>query len=150
MKKYTSCFKVSDEIFCPNCKENKIIKNGSTKNKKQQFFCENCSKRFIDHYTYNAYQNYIDKYIVIFVKEGLGIRSIARVLKISTTTVLKRIIMIARNIKKPIISIGKKYEVDEIRTFIKKKSKLIWIVYALERETGKVVSLNIGNRSNKT
>lgn len=45
---------------------------------------------------------------------------------------------------------GKIYEVDELRTFIKRKSKLIWIVYALERETRKVVSLNIGNRSNRT
>ncbi|RXM48288.1 IS1 family transposase [Flavobacterium sp. YO12] len=150
MESYTSCFKVSDQNLCPHCKENKVIKNGTTKNKKQQYFCKNCHKRFIHNYTYNAYQNYIDNYIVIFIKEGLGIRSTARVLKISTTTLLKRIILIARNIKKPSISLGKIYEVDELRTFIKRKNKLIWIVYALERETGKVVSLNIGNRSNRT
>jgi len=74
----------------PVVKKKTVIKNGRTKNKKQQYFCKNCSKRFIENYTYNAYKNYIDNYIVVFTKEELGIRSIARVLKISATTLLKR------------------------------------------------------------
>lgn len=37
-----------------------------------------------------------------------------------------------------------------MRTYIRNKHKLIWIVYALERETKKVVSLNIGARTNIT
>ena len=35
-------------------------------------------------------------------------------------------------------------------TFIKRKDKLIWIAYALEQETKKVVSYNVGRRTNKT
>jgi insertion element IS1 protein InsB len=80
----------------------------------------------------------------------VGIRSTSRVLRISTITLLKRIITIAKNISQPIISKNKTYEVDEIRSFIKRKDKLIWIVYALERETKKVVSFTIGARTNKT
>ncbi|GGF10474.1 hypothetical protein GCM10011518_19580 [Flavobacterium limi] len=49
----------------------------------------------------------------MFTKEGLGIRSTARILKISATTLLKRIVSIARSISKPIISRGKIYEVDD-------------------------------------
>lgn len=146
----TLCSRVSDDISCPNCKEKKIIKNGTTKNKKQQYYCKTCDKRFIASYTYRAYLSNTNQNIILLTKEGLGIRSTARVLKISTTTLLKRIIVIAQNIKQPIIAKKKIYEVDEMRSYIKRKDKLIWIVYALDRETKKVVSLNIGRRTNNT
>lgn len=42
--------------------------------------------------------------------------------------------MIAKTIKIPVIVKDKTYEVDEMRTFIKRKDKLIWIVYVLERQ----------------
>jgi len=71
---------------------------------------------------------------ILFTKEGLGIRSTARVLKISVTTLLKRIISIAKNKVQPPIVKGKTYEVDEMRTFIGKKSLLRWIVYELDSE----------------
>ena len=80
----------------------------------------------------------------------MGIRSTARILQISTTTLLKRIIKIAKGIKNPIIYQRKIYEIDEMRTFIKSKNKLIWLVYALERNTNRVVSFAIGNRTKKT
>ncbi|MGB7500495.1 MAG: IS1 family transposase, partial [Moheibacter sp.] len=45
---------------------------------------------------------------------------------------------------------GKTYEVDELRTFIGNKKRLVWVVYALERESKKVVSFFVGARTNKT
>mgnify|MGYP001288020257 CR=1 FL=1 len=118
--------------------------------KKQQFICKSCNKRFIDYYTYKAYNHWVNKSIIQFTKEGLGIRSTARILKISTTTLLKRIITIAKNIQQPIISKGKTYEVDEMCTYIRRKRNYIWLVYALEKESKSVVSFNIGKRTNKT
>ncbi len=150
MKYQTKCFKVSDANICPYCKNHKIIKNGSSKSKKQQYLCKSCGKRFLDYYTYNACHKKINSEIIHFTKEGLGIRSTARVLQISATTLLKRIISIADKISRPFISKGKIYEVDELRTYIKNKTKLIWIVYALERGSKKIVSFNIGSRTNKT
>lgn len=97
----TSCVKVSDTGLCPNCKSNNIIKNGFTKNNKQQYYCKLCKNRFIDFYTNNAYKKNINTQIVQFIKEGVGIRSTARILQISATTLLKRIIKIARSIKSP-------------------------------------------------
>ena len=146
----TSCIKVSDTGICPKCKSKEIIKNGFTKNRKQQYHCKTCATRFIDYYTNKAYLPTTNNNIIKLTKEGLGIRSTARVLQISVTTLLKRIITIAKNISKPIISKYKTYEVDEMRSFIKRKDKLIWIVYALERETKQVVSFTIGARTNKT
>ena len=85
--KETSCYKVSDVKNCKFCQSNRIVKNGTTKNKKQQFKCKECKKHFIIQYSYNAYNKSTNGYIIKLTKEGLGIRSTARVLKISTTTV---------------------------------------------------------------
>ena len=146
----TSCSKCVDMCKCKGCSSNNIVKNGKTRNGKQRFICKECSTSFILDYTYNAYQSNINQQIILFTKEGLGIRSTARVLRISVTTLLKRIVSIAANIKQPPIGIGKSYEVDEMRTYIGKKSKLRWIVYALDRESKTVVSFNVGRRTNRT
>lgn len=87
---------------------------------------------------------------MVLTKEGLGIRSTARVLGISTNTLLRRIIVIANRLPRPSVVKGKIYEVDELNTFLGKKDKKIWIAYALERESRKVVSFYVGARTNKT
>lgn len=148
---YNMCSKVSgDTKICPSCYSSKIVKNGKTKTKKQQYFCKNCKKRFLDFYTYQAYRYGIDNDIIALTKEGAGIRSTARLLRISPTTILSRIISIAKKIVQPSIPKGKIYQVDEMRTYVKRKEKLIWIVDALEQQTKNVVSFNIGRRTNQT
>lgn len=146
----TSCFRFGVIIKCKHCNEKNCIKNGKTSNNKQQYKCKDCQKRFVLDYTYQAYNSGINQQIIVLTKEGLGIRSTARVLNISTTTLLKRIVSIAQNIPQPVISKGRIYEVDEICTFLKRKSRKIWIVYALERVTKSVVSFYVGRRINKT
>ena len=133
-EKLTSCIRCGDRYKCPVCQSEHLVKNGKTKTGKQRYSCKKCNKQFIVNYTYNACASNTNQQIILFTKEGLGIRSTARVLKISVTTLLKRIISIAKSIEQPPIVKGKTYEVDEMRTFIGKKSLLCWIVYALDRE----------------
>lgn len=56
------------------------------------------------------------------------------------TTLLKKILQIVSNIKQPPTSVGKTYEVDEMR-ILSVKNHPRWLVYALDRETRKVVAL---------
>lgn len=147
---HTTCISVSDTHICPFCYSLKIIKNGHAKTGKQQYFCKNCNKRFLDFYSYKAYFSNINSLIIQFTKEGLGIRSTARILKISVATLLKRIISIAEKIKRPILSFGKKYELDKLRFFIRKKKNPMWLAYAIDRETKQVANFYIGRRNNKT
>ena len=116
IKKSTSCIRISDSLICPNCKIKNLIKNGFTKNKKQQFYCKNCHKRWIDFYCYKAY-------------------------KLTTN---------AKKIPNPIFYKNKSYEVDEMRCYLKRKEKPIWIVYALERKTKRVVSFSLGRKTKRT
>lgn len=150
IENHSSCSKVSDTKICPSCYSSEIIKNGTTKTKKQQYFCKNCKRRFLDFYTYHAYLPQINSQIILLTKEGLGIRSTARVLKISITTLLKRITTIAKEIKTPTLSYGQTYEMDEIRFFIRSKKNLNWLVYAIDKKSKQVASFFIGKRTNKT
>ncbi len=143
---HSLCIRISDTGICNYCHSNNIIKNGTTKNRKQQYFCKNCKKRFIDFYTYRAYEKDINFQIIQLTKEGLGIRSTARILKISITTLLKRIINISDNILQPKISFSQSYELDEMRFFIGNKSNPMWLVYAINKNTKETVSFHIGKK----
>lgn len=143
---YQICWCMKD---CINCK-NVAIKYGRTPGKKQRYFCKVCRKTFVEEYTYQAYCPTTNNNIIKLLKEGNGVRGIARLVNISTTTTLKRILLISKTIVKPAISIGKQYEVDEMRIFIRRKSKLFWIVYALEKKTKLVLDFAVGGRTNNT
>lgn len=95
-----------------------MVKNGKTSYGKQRFICKTCKKSRVENYKSNAYQSELNQQIISLTKEGLGIRSLSRYLKVSATTIIRRIIEIARTIKKPMISLGKEYEVDEICIYI--------------------------------
>ncbi len=97
----SSCIKISDTKICPHCNATTLIKNGFTANQKQQFYCKTCTKRCIDFYTNKGYGREINANIVVLIKEGMGIRSMARFLGISTTTLLKRILLIAKGVQSP-------------------------------------------------
>ena len=106
-------------VKCKTCEQNAIAW-GKVK-EVQRFYCKGCKKSFLAHYTSKAYENGINTMIVNLTKEGCGIRSISRLLKISTQTVMARIKSIANAIKPPIISHHKIYEVDELKTFVGNK-----------------------------
>jgi insertion element IS1 protein InsB len=141
------CIKIVGNISCRYCKS-ETIKFGKTCGN-QRYRCKHCHKIQLAVYKKNAYEISVNTNIAAHVKEGCGIRSIARLLHISANTVLKRIKIIADAIKKPAIVMGRAYEVDELRTYIGNKDKECWVIYALDKESGKVVDLKIGNRNKK-
>jgi len=75
--------------------------------------------------------------------------SISRLLHISATTVISRIQKIADNIKKPAIITERGYEVDELKTYIKKKANDYWVIYAIDRASKQVVDFKAGKRNKK-
>ena len=92
----------------------------------------------------------MDQRIIVYVKEGCGIRSISRIIGISTSTVIARIKRIASSTKRagPIVQ-GGCYEVDELATYCGNKRNRVWLAYALDRSTRKVVGLVVGKWSKR-
>ncbi|TKB99093.1 IS1 family transposase [Pedobacter cryophilus] len=134
-------------VKCKTCNQ-KAIGWGKVKTIKR-FYCKCCKTTFLEHYEYKAYEMGINKMIVNLTKEGCGIRSISRLLNISTQTVISRIKTIANGLKAPIISLYKTYEVDELKTFVGSKTNEQWLIYSLERESRRVVNFKIGKRTKK-
>ncbi|WP_394342500.1 IS1 family transposase [Taibaiella helva] len=132
-------------IYC----NNRCVKNGSSYNK-QRYLCKSCKRSFVDSYNYNACQVNTDQRIKEYLKEGCGIRSISRLLKVSVTTVLKRILLLAKKASRPMIAMGKEYELDELCTYVRYRENQIWVAYAIRKDTKEVIDFNIGRRTNNT
>lgn len=111
----------SAKVICKHC-GSACWKSGVEKaTGKQRYRCKKCGKSQQVNYSYHAYSPNLNKNIVALTKEGVGILGTARLLGISPTTLLSRIKKIAAEIKEPVLVKGKTYEVDELRTFVKKK-----------------------------
>ena len=136
-------------MICKFCGGN-CVKNGYQNNGKLRIKCKNCHKKQQVDYTYHAYTPELNREISQHVKDGVGIRGIARLLKISTTTAIKKILSISQNIASPHIIANAVYEVDEIETFVGRKSDHIWIAYALNRTDKSVACFSVGPRTNET
>ncbi|KFF03854.1 IS1 family transposase [Chryseobacterium luteum] len=135
---------------CVKCVGDDFIKYGKTNYGKQCYQCKFRKAISVLQYSYNAYKKDINTKVIQLTKEGMGIRSIARILKISTTTLLKRIVAIANSISQPLIPYYQTYELDEMRFFIRKKSNMMWLVYAINKSTQEIAGFYIGRRNNKT
>ena len=85
-----SCIKSGDEKL--------IVRNGKTTDGRQRYKCKLCSKRFLKNYSYKAYFFDVNENIVNLLKEGVGIRSMSRLLNISPTTVLSRILKLSKKV----------------------------------------------------
>ncbi|MBX2916852.1 MAG: IS1 family transposase [Cyclobacteriaceae bacterium] len=80
--------------------------------------------------------------------EGTGIRGISRVLRISLPTVIERIKRITKAIQKPYSFLRNRiYEIDELWTYIGKKTNEVWIMYMIDRHTKSVIDFRVGSRT---
>lgn len=125
-------------------------KKWTFKDQETKILLQNLQKKIYRFLYLYAYKKNINDKIIQFIKEGLGIRSTARILKISTTTLFKRIVSVAKNISLPTLSIGEIYEMDELRFFIKNKDNTIWLAYTINKNTKEIANFHIGKRNNKT
>ena len=133
-------------MYCRYC-GGVCVKDGLQSNKVQRYKCKECLRRQQENYRYKAYDQDIDRLIVMLTREGVSIRGLARCIGISCSTILARIRKIADEICAPPINVGSEYEVDEMWTFLKNKHKPLWIAYALDRNSKDVISFNVGGRS---
>jgi transposase-like protein len=83
---------VLEPVHCPNCDGIEVIKHGTTAEGKQRYRCQSsdCERgTFIREYSYAAYSPHVKQQISDMAINGSSIRDTARVLGISTTTVME-------------------------------------------------------------
>jgi insertion element IS1 protein InsB len=139
------CF---EEVACPSCSSRNIKKNGTTTNRKQKYRCKDCCRQFITDYRYRGCVPVLRNLIVPMTMNSSGIRDIARVLSISTQTVMKVIRARAAEILEPRVPPRiKDLEIDEFWSFIKDKSQQCWCWYGLNRATTRIAAYVLGRRT---
>jgi IS1 family transposase/transposase-like protein len=134
---------------CLKCDSQSIICKGR-RGIRQRLQCKDCSFNFQDAYCYKKYRPKDDLLLKRLYCEGLGIRSLSRVMGYSPSVIVRRILDLASRITKPIyIQDNQIYEVDELWTYVGKNdsSHYVWIIYALNRQTNEVMDCVIGSRT---
>jgi len=137
-------------MTCQYCSGN-CRKAGKQANGSQKLYCKACKKYQQSSYHKKAYGAGINTLIRKLLCESVGIRGIGRILHIATGTVIRRIKKIAAAIVKPASILDRPcFEVDELWTFIGKKSNEYWVAYALDRENGNIIDFIVGKRTKHT
>lgn len=119
----------------------------------QKYYCKGCKKYQRNCYKYNLFSSTYDSNIVLLSNESMSINSISRYLKLSKTTVRRRIGKIGNSISVPLLKENKNtYEIDEMHVLVgnKEASKKIYLTYALNRRTKSIVDFIIGSRTKET
>ncbi|PKK35980.1 hypothetical protein BWI96_13165 [Siphonobacter sp. SORGH_AS_0500] len=81
---------VYEAVKCKHCGSPASVKrHGITPLGKPRLRCYSCGKTFVHQYVNRGYEPAIRKQIIEMALNGNGIRETARVLKISTSTVIK-------------------------------------------------------------
>lgn len=149
--KFVVQFALSIKMKCKHCSHTILVKRGRL-GCKQRFQCCLCKKYQQDIYTYKRYNEKDDKIIKMLNAEGVGIRSMSRILGYSNGTITRRILKMAEGVTKPIYHQDNQiYEVDEMWTYIGSNipSNYCWITYAINRSTGEIIDVAIGSRSKR-
>lgn len=140
-------------ITCPQCGTSHIKKNGITAQGKQRYRCKSCGKSFLFllSYTYRAWIPLLRELIVPMTLNGSGIHDIARVLRISPTTVLSVLRQTAVRVSEPKVPPRiKDLEMDEQWSFVGSKKQQCWLWYGRNRRTGRIAAFVLGRRTDRS
>lgn len=124
------------------------VKAGLARSGLQKYQCRSCNKYQQKVYRYKAYERKTRENIPRFMVEGLGIRSTARFLSISATTVIEGIRRTSAACVKPFHNLGNgTYEIDELWTYVGRKSNEVWVMYMIDRASKTVIDFRVGSRN---
>ena len=143
--------KTQIEINCPDCHSPSLKKNGIKSYGKQNYQCKDCKRQFIgDHaLTYNGCHSKIEDLIRLMTVRGCGIRGIAIITSVSIGKVLSTIGLSVYKIV-PKKGYYEHLEVDEFWTYVYRKKRKVWLIYAYDRATNEIVAYIWGKRDLKT
>jgi insertion element IS1 protein InsB len=115
---------------------------------KQKYKCTSCLKNQRKEYTYRMCTREDEKMLVSYNNEGMSISSMARISGISKANVVNKIRELGRKIAIPNIKEDqKKYEMDEMAVVLESKQNKKYVIYAINKTSGRVVDFAIGNRT---
>ena len=143
---------LNNYLICPQCKSNRISKNGKIHNGKQNYKCKDCERQFIENPTKKYITKKTKELIDSLLLEKIPLAGIARVTNVSEKWlqdyVNAKYNKVCRKIKISQKPKGKlTIQCDEAWSFVGNKKNKQWIWLALDVKTKEIVGVYIGDRS---
>lgn len=133
---------------CQYCKGS-CIKKGCYK-RRQLYRCSSCGKYQRSTYLKKRINEEQIDLVRVWNNEGAGVSSMSRVLKMSKSSVLRKLLLLEKQVtKKRIIETNQEYEVDELYTYTGNKKNECWIIYAMNKATRQVIDFVVGKRTSE-
>lgn len=137
-------------IHCPQCKATDIIKNGFVKGR-QRFKCKHCNYQFTKRSQERGKPLWMKLEAVLMYLSGMSMNAAAQILGVSAQSVLNWVREFGEaNYEKPVPESAIVIELDELWHFIQSKKNKLWIWKAYERNTGRLIDWELGNRDSQT
>jgi IS1 family transposase/transposase-like protein len=141
---------IIQEFNCPHCFSTKVVKNGIKKNGRQNYRCRSCKKQFQHEYLYWGSKIDNKRMTINMLLNGNGIRDIARLLHISTGSIIRTLLSLSAIQLQPSQRYYHQVQVDELYSFVQSKRKKVWILYAYCAQTDEILAVTAGKRNKKT
>jgi insertion element IS1 protein InsB len=151
-------------VHCPHCDSEQIVKRGKTHSGTQRYLCQNteCARgSFLLDYRNRGCLPEVKQQIIDMSLNASGVRDTARVLRISTDTVLSELkkkeavlesvnTVRLRTINPDDIAVhierAGEAEMDEMWSFVGKKREPRWLWHAIDHHSGTVLAYVFGRR----
>jgi insertion element IS1 protein InsB len=138
-------------VKCPCCQGLKIVCNGVKKNGRQNYKCKDCGRQFQMLYDYPGCQPENRQLALRCLCRGSGIRDCSVISKLSCGAVLRLIKKEAAALSvKPRLWHYKSVQIDEQWSYVGKKEKKVWMLYAYAVEEDEILAFTLGKRSART
>lgn len=140
--------KLTEAVSCPYCQGTKVVRNGVKRNGRQNVLCKECHKQFQEEYIYKGSMMRNKGLLIKMLCRGSGIRDCVAVTGVSKSTVLRLIKRVAQGLTlKPQKHQYRKVQIDEQWSYVGKKEKKVWMLYAYAVEEDEIIAFTMGKRS---
>ena len=154
-------------VQCPHCHCDQVVKRGKTARGTQRYLCQNqacATDSFLLDYHNRGGSPEVKELIIDMSLNASGVRDTARSLHISTDTVLRELkkkepvlepvniaLLKTLNPEKITVAIERasEAEMDEMWSYVRRKSNPRWLWHALDHHTGAVLAYVFGRRQDE-
>ncbi len=133
---------------CPHCRGIKVVRNGVKKNGSQNWLCRGCGKQFQAAYVYRGCVVKNKELVLRMLCRGSGIRDCEAVAGVSHAAVLALIKREAAGLSvRPQKHSYHRVQIDEQWSYVGRKEKKVWMLYAYAVEEDEIIAFTMGKRS---
>jgi len=154
-------------VQCPHCHRDQVVKRGKTAHGTQRYLCQNlacATGSFLLDYRNQGCVPEVKQLIIDMSLNASGVRDTARSLYISTDTVLSELqkkepalesvntaLLNMLNPDEVTVDIERagEAEMDEMWSFVRRKTNPRWLWHAIDHSTGAVLAYVFGRRKDK-